>query len=240
MTEQPVALITGGNRGLGRETARQLAALGYHVLLGARDLEAGRAIARELAGDAGKIEAGKIEAVELDVTSSEQTARLRGVVERLGRLDALVNNAGITGSASYRTSILDLDLADLEHVLDVNVAGALRVASAVVPLMRARGRGCVVNVSSGMGQLSDMGQGAPAYRLSKTALNAFTRVLSQELSETLIRVNAVCPGWVRTDLGGPNASLSVEEGVRGIVWAATLGEDGPTGGFFRHGKPIAW
>lgn len=232
MTEQPVALITGGNRGLGRETARQLAALGYHVLLGSRDLEAGRTIASELSGS--------VEAVELDVTSSEQTARLRGVVERLGRLDALVNNAGITGRSPYRTSILDLDLGDLEHVLDVNVAGALRVSSAVVPLMRARGRGCVVNVSSGMGQLSDMGQGAPAYRLSKTALNAFTRVLSQELSETRIRVNAVCPGWVRTDLGGPNASLSVEEGVRGIVWAATLGEDGPTGGFFRHGKPIDW
>jgi len=232
MTEQPVALITGGNRGLGRETARQLAAQGYRVLLGSRNLEAGRAIASEL----GK----SVEALELDVTSSEQTARLKGVVERLGRLDALVNNAGITGSSSYRTSILDLDLADLEHVLDVNVAGALRVSSAVVPLMRAHGRGCVVNVSSGMGQLSDMGQGAPAYRLSKTALNAFTRVLSQELSETRIRVNAVCPGWVRTDLGGANASLSVEEGVRGIVWAATLGEDGPTGGFFRHGKPIAW
>ena len=232
MTEQPVALITGGNRGLGRETARQLAAQGYHVLLGSRDLEAGRAIASELSGS--------VEAIELDVTSSEQTARLRGVVERLGRLDALVNNAGITGSSAYRTSILDLDLGDLEHVLDVNVAGALRVSSAVVPLMRARGRGCVVNVSSGMGQLSDIGQGAPAYRLSKTALNAFTRVLSQELSETRIRVNAVCPGWVRTDLGGPSASLSVEEGVRGIVWAATLAEDGPTGGFFRHGKPIAW
>src|SRR5688572_10136100 len=125
MTEQPVALITGGNRGLGREAARQLAAQGYHVLLGSRDLEAGRAIASELSG--------KVEAVELDVRSSEQTARLRGVVERLGRLDALVNNAGITGSSGYRTSILDLDLGDLEHVLDVNVAGALRVASAVVP-----------------------------------------------------------------------------------------------------------
>lgn len=237
MTEQPVALITGGNRGLGRETARQLAAQGYRVLLGARDLEAGRAIAREL-GDS--ISTGSVEAVELDVTSSEQAARLRGVVERLGRLDALVNNAGITGSSAYRTSILDLDLGDFAQVMDVNVTGALRVSSAVVPLMRARGRGCIVNVSSGMGQLLDMGQGAPAYRLSKTALNAFTRVLSQELSETRIRVNAVCPGWVRTDLGGPNASLSVEEGVRGIVWAATLAEDGPTGGFFRHGKPIDW
>jgi len=232
MTDQPVALISGGNRGLGRETARQLALQGYHVFLGSRNLEAGRAIAKELGGS--------VEAVELDVTSDTQAARLRGVVERRGRLDALVNNAGITGSASYRTSILDLDLTDLANVMDVNVTGALRVASAVVPLMRARGTGCIVNVSSGMGQLSDMGKGAPAYRLSKTALNAFTRVLSQELADTQIKVNAVCPGWVRTDLGGANASLAVEEGARGIVWAATLPADGPTGGFFRHGKPIAW
>lgn len=232
MTDQPVALITGANRGLGRETARQLAAQGYRVLLGSRDLGAGRAIAEELGAS--------VEAVELDVTSDAHAKRLRGVVERLGRLDALVNNAGITGRASYGTSILELDAADLAHVMDVNVAGAVRVASAVVPLMRERGTGCIVNVSSGMGQLSDMGKGAPAYRLSKTALNAFTRVLSQELSGTLIKVNAVCPGWVRTDLGGPNASLSVEEGVRGIVWAATLPADGPTGGFFRHGKAIPW
>ncbi|HEU5074550.1 MAG TPA: SDR family NAD(P)-dependent oxidoreductase [Polyangiaceae bacterium] len=229
---QPVALITGGNRGLGRETARQLAAQGYHVLLGSRDLELGRAIAEELAGS--------VEAVELDVTSDRHTTELRGVVERCGRLDALVNNAGITGGTRYATSILDLDLTDLAHVMDVNVMGALRVAAAVVPIMRERGRGCIVNVSSGMGQLSDMGKGAPAYRLSKTALNAFTRVLSRELADTAIKVNSVCPGWVRTDLGGPNASLAVEEGVRGIVWAATLPADGPTGGFFRHGKAIAW
>ena len=232
MTDPPVALISGGNRGLGRETARQLALQGYHVFLGSRDLEAGRAIAKELPGS--------VEAVELDVTSDTQAARLRGVVERRGRLDALVNNAGITGSAKYQTSILELDLADLAQVMDVNVTGALRVASAVVPLMRARGSGCIVSVSSGMGQLSDMGKGAPAYRLSKTALNAFTRVLSQELADTQIKVNAVCPGWVRTDLGGANATLAVEEGARGIVWAATLPADGPTGGFFRHGKPIGW
>ena len=232
MTDRPVALISGGNRGLGLETGRQLAAQGYHVLLGSRDLAAGRAMAKEIDGS--------VEAVELDVTSDAATARLRGVVEERGRLDALVNNAGITGRASYGTSILELDLADLAHVIDVNVAGAVRVASAVVPLMRAHGKGCIVNVSSGMGQLSDMGKGAPAYRLSKTALNAFTRVLSQELGGTLIKVNAVCPGWVRTDLGGPNASLAVEDGARGIVWAATLPADGPTGGFFRHGKAIAW
>lgn len=246
MTDQPVALITGGNRGLGHETARQLAAKGYHVLIGSRDLDSGRAIAAKLTASIDSTASaspglgGSIEAIELDVTSDVQTARLRGILEAKGRLDALVNNAGITGSASYGSSILDLELADLRNVFDVNVTGAIRVAAQLVPFMRTRGQGSIVNVSSGMGQLSDMGKGAPAYRLSKTALNAFTRVLSQELAGTSIKVNAVCPGWVRTDLGGPNASLSVEDGARGIVWAATLPLDGPTGGFFRHGKPIAW
>jgi NAD(P)-dependent dehydrogenase (short-subunit alcohol dehydrogenase family) len=240
MADQPIALITGGNRGLGRETARQLAAKGYHVLIGSRDLDVGRAVAEKLTRDIEPDLGGRVEAIELDVTSHAHAGRLRDVVEARGRLDALVNNAGITGTASYGTSILDLDLGELNSVFDVNVAGAMRVTTALVPFMRARGQGCIVNVSSGMGQLSDMGKGAPAYRLSKTALNAFTRILSQELATTSIKVNAVCPGWVRTDLGGPNASLSAEDGARGIVWAATLALDGPTGGFFRHGKRIAW
>lgn len=232
MKDQRIALVTGGNRGLGRETARQLASRGYHVLLGVRDLAAGQQVAASIEGS--------VEAVEVDVTSNAQTRSLTGTVERHGRLDVLVNNAGITGQAKYASSVLELDLTDLDHVLDVNLKGAIRVSAAVVPIMRKRGDGAIVNVSSGMGQLSDMGKGAPAYRLSKTALNAFTRILSQELSDTKIRVNTVCPGWVRTDLGGPNASLDVEEGARGIVWAATLDASGPTGGFFRHGKRIDW
>ena len=232
MTDQRVALITGGNRGLGRETARQLATQGYRVILGCRDLERGKAVAAEIEGNA--------EAIELDVTSEVQTSRLRASIESQGRLDVLVNCAGIVGGAGYDSSVLELDLSELQRVLDVNVAGAIRVSAATVPLMRRGGVGCIVNVSSGMGQLSDMNSGAPAYRLSKTALNAFTRILSQELADTQIKVNSVCPGWVRTDMGGPEASLSVEEGVRGIVWAATLGADGPTGGFFRHGTRIDW
>lgn len=232
MTDQPVALVTGANRGLGQEAARQLLERGYQVLLGSRDLEKGRAVASQL-GDAAQ-------ALELDVASSEQLSALSDQLQALGRIDALVNNAGITGEAGFRTSVLESDLAELEHVLNVNLLGAIRVSAVVVPLMRQHGTGAIVNVSSGMGQLSDMGKGSAPYRISKTALNAFTRILSQELSDTQIKVNSVCPGWVRTDLGGPNAKLSVQEGARGIVWAATLGSDGPTGGFFRHGKPIDW
>jgi NAD(P)-dependent dehydrogenase (short-subunit alcohol dehydrogenase family) len=112
------------------------------------------------------------------------------------------------------------------------------VCQALIPLMEGKGR--VVNVSSGMGQLSEMNGCCPGYRLSKTALNAVTRILADELLGTGVKVNAVCPGWVRTDMGGSDATLSVEEGARGIVWAATLPDDGPSGGFFRHGEPIAW
>ena len=232
MNDSKVALVTGATRGLGKETARQLARLGYKVLIGSRKLADGRKVAAEIGDQA--------EAVELDVAKEEHLPALRKHIESLGRLDALVNNAGIVGEASYSTSVLDLELSDLRHVLEINLLGALRVSSAVVPVMRRRGSGTVVNVSSGMGQLSDMGKGSPSYRFSKTALNAFTRILSQELIDTRIKINSVCPGWVRTDLGGSNAKLSVEEGARGIVWAATLDDDGPSGGFFRYGKPIDW
>lgn len=232
MSDSKVALVTGATRGLGKETARQLAQQGYKVLIGCRKLPDGRKVEAEIGNQA--------EAIELDVNREEHMPALRQRVESLGRLDTLVNNAGVVGKASYSASVLDFDLADLREVLEINLLGALRVSSAVVPVMRKRGSGCVVNVSTGMAQLSDMGKGSPAYRFSKVALNAFTRILSQELIDTKIKVNSVCPGWVRTDLGGPNAKLSVEEGARSIVWAATLDDDGPSGGFFRHGKPIDW
>jgi NAD(P)-dependent dehydrogenase (short-subunit alcohol dehydrogenase family) len=232
MSDEKVALVTGATRGLGKETARQLARLGYRVLIGSRTLADGREVAAEI-GD-------RAEAVELDVATEDHLLALRKRIESIGRLDALVNNAGIVGEASYSTSVLDFELSDLRQVLEINLLGAIRASSAVVPMMRKRGSGTVVNVSSGMGQLSDMTKGSPSYRFSKAALNAFTRILSQELIDTKIKVNSVCPGWVRTDLGGPNAKLSVEEGARGIVWAATLDDDGPSGGFFRHKKPIDW
>lgn len=158
--------------------------------------------------------------------------------------DCLVNNAGI-GTADpeekfSRSSLADAAIEGVKQVMEINFYGAFRTAQAMIPLLKESKAGRIVNVSSGMGQLAEMGTGYAAYRFSKTCLNVMTRVLSQELQEYGIKVNSVCPGWVQTRMGGPNAKKSVAEGARGIVWAATLPEDGPSGGFFRDGKAIPW
>ena len=222
-----VALVTGGNRGIGRETCRQLAAAGWTVVLAARS--GGEAAAAELG----------VAAVELDVTSEEQAwAAGAWVRERYGRLDALVNNAGAVFDPPHAAALTQ-DLDGLRRSFEVNALGALIVTRAMAPLLRAYG-GNVVNVSSGMGAVTDMGGGWAGYRLSKAALNALTRVLHAELHPRGVRVNAVCPGWVQTDLGGAGAPRTVEAGAAGVVWAATLPASGPSGGFFRDGQPIAW
>jgi NAD(P)-dependent dehydrogenase (short-subunit alcohol dehydrogenase family) len=232
-----IAVVTGAYRGLGLETCRQLAERGYLVVLTARREAEGRAAADELAD-----RELDVRFRALDVTDAASVQRLRdGLREELGRIDCLVNNAGIFPDAapeSEASSIFQADLDTVRRGLETNTLGALRVSQALIPLMEGNGR--VVNVSSGMGQLTEMNGCCPGYRLSKTALNAVTRILADELLGTGVKVNAVCPGWVRTNMGGPDATLSVEDGARGIVWAATLPDDGPSGGFFRHGDPIAW
>lgn len=237
MTESRIAVVTGAYRGLGLETCRQLAELGYRVVLTARREAKGRAAAEGLAG-----QGLDVRFLLLDVTDS---ASIRALADDLwkdfGRIDCLVNNAGIFPDpepGSDRSSIFRADLDTIRRGLETNALGALHLCQALIPLMGGKGR--VVNVSSGMGQLSEMNGCCPGYRLSKTALNAVTRILADELQDTDVKVNAICPGWVRTDMGGPNAILPVEEGARGIVWAATLPDDGPSGGFFRHGEPIDW
>jgi NAD(P)-dependent dehydrogenase (short-subunit alcohol dehydrogenase family) len=237
MTDSPIVVVTGAYRGLGLETCRQLAECGYLVVLTARREAEGRAAADGLA-DRGL----DVRFRALDVTDAASVQRLRdGLRDELGRIACLVNNAGIfpdPAPGSKASSIFQADLDTVRRGLETNTLGALRVCQALIPLMEGNGR--VVNVSSGMGQLSEMNGCCPGYRLSKTALNAVTRILADELFGTGVKVNAVCPGWVRTDMGGSDATLSVEEGARGIVWAATLPDDGPSGGFFRHGEPIAW
>ena len=236
MSEQPVAVVTGANRGLGLETSRQLAALGYLVLLTARREPEGRAAAERLAA-----QGLAVRFHPLDVTDETSVHALAEAVRGVGRLDVLVNTAGIFRDPSPGTpeaSVFRADLARIRESIETNTLGPLRLCQALIPLMAGRGR--VVNVSSGMGQLAEMNGCCPGYRLSKVSLNALTRILAEELSGTAVKVNSVCPGWVRTDMGGANADLTVEEGARGIVWAATLPDDGPSGGFFRHGKPIAW
>jgi NAD(P)-dependent dehydrogenase (short-subunit alcohol dehydrogenase family) len=220
----PVALVSGANRGIGREIANQLARdHGFLVLAGARDPST--------------VEAGeKIVALELDVTDDTSVgAALAGVEENPGSLDVLVNNAAVYGDP---VGVADYDLGSAHETFEVNVFGPWRLIQAALPLLRRSSGPRIVNVSSGAGQLAEMGSGRAAYRLSKTALNALTRTLAAE--EPRIKVNSMCPGWVRTDMGGPSASRSVAEGADTAVWLATAGDDGPSGGFFRDREPIPW
>jgi NAD(P)-dependent dehydrogenase (short-subunit alcohol dehydrogenase family) len=227
-----VALVSGGNRGLGLELARRLSEGGYTVVVGSRDLGKGD----EAAATLGK----RASASRLDVTDRESIENcITEIDERHGRLDVLVNNAGI-GGGGWRTNATDVDLDEVRDTLETNLFGAWKLTQAALPLMRRNGYGRIVNVSSGMGQLSDMGGHAPAYRVSKAGLNALTRMLAAELDGENILVNSCCPGWVRTDMGGPNATRSLEEGGDTPYWLATLPDDGPRGGFFRNRKPIPW
>jgi NAD(P)-dependent dehydrogenase (short-subunit alcohol dehydrogenase family) len=227
-----VALISGGNRGIGREIARQLAGQSYRVVIGSRELAKGEEAAHELGQD--------VTAVQLDVTDEDSIVAAVASVERdLERLDVLVNNAGIVGGG-WSTNAVDADLDEVRRTLETNLFGAWRLTEEALPLMRKNGYGRIVNISSGMGQLSDMGGHSPAYRLSKTGLNVLTRMLTAELGEENILVNSVCPGWVRTDMGTQSARVSVQEGADTPVWLATLPDDGPRGGFFRNREPIPW
>ncbi|WP_287371444.1 SDR family NAD(P)-dependent oxidoreductase [Oceanithermus sp.] len=234
--ETKVALVTGSNRGIGFEVVRKLARRGYRVALAARR----RAAAEEAAG---RLSAEGLEVwpLELDVSddASVQAAR-RLVEERLGRLDALVNNAGVLSGDDRRLPGLEVPVEVVRATFEVNTFGPLRVTQAFAPLLVRQG-GNVVNVSSIMGQLASAGPGYLAYRSSKAALNMITRVLAAELAPHGVRVNAVHPGWIRTRMGGPEAPGRPEEGAEPIVGLATLGPDGPSGGFFGPDlQPLDW
>ncbi len=238
---RPVAVITGANRGLGLETARQMAKRDFRVILTSRHAGKGEIAVEKLLA-----EGLEVLFQPLDVASENSVAELGAFIHsRCGRVDVLINNAGVfldshgsedSGGAGVLTASLDT----LAATLKTNLYGPLLLAQELVPLMKQQRYGRIVNVSSGMGQLSDMEGKSPAYRISKTALNALTRILAAETQGYNILVNSVCPGWVRTDMGGPNAERTVEQGASGIVWAATLPDDGPNGGFFRDGQPISW
>jgi NAD(P)-dependent dehydrogenase (short-subunit alcohol dehydrogenase family) len=233
-----IAVVTGGNRSMGFETCRQLGRRGARVILTSRDPAKGEAAAARLRG-----EGLDVHHHQLDVADDASIGRLAEFIRsEFGRLDILINNAGIVrGRDEPRERAMrtfQAMAAGLREVLATNLIGPFLLCQTLIPLMEGHGR--VVNVSSGMGQLSEMGGGFPAYRISKAGLNALTRIFASELDGTGINVNAACPGWVRTDMGGAGAARSVEEGVATTVWLATLPDDGPSGGLFRDRKPIPW
>jgi NAD(P)-dependent dehydrogenase (short-subunit alcohol dehydrogenase family) len=229
---EKTAVVTGGNRGIGLEVVRQLARRGFRVFLGARrKADADKAL-RQLAA-----ERASVQPLILDVTDRKTLmAAVKQVDASAGRLDALVNNAGILLDES--TPVTEVSEETFLKTIRTNAWGALQVTQAFLPLLRKSKEARVVNVSSGAGSLNDMSTYAPAYSISKAALNAVTRQLSSALSG--IPVNSVCPGWVRTDMGGKEAPRSVEQGADTIVWLAAEAPRSITGQFLRDRKAIAW
>ncbi len=232
--KERIAIVTGGNRGIGFEVCRQLGRIGYKVILTSRDAEKGQTAAAKLTD-----ERLDVIAHPLDVTSEESMLALRDfVAQKFHRLDVLVNNAGIY--LDRDRSVMSLDRDTLLRTLETNTFGALRMCQVFIPLMKKNHYGRVVNVSSGMGQHANMRNMSAAYRLSKDALNALTQMLADSIHTDNVLVNACSPGWVRTDMGGRSAPRSAEQGADTIVWLATLPDTGPTGKLFEDRKEMDW
>ena len=233
-----IAFVTGANRGLGFETSKQLAENGFKVYMGCRD-----GIKGKVAVDLLKEQGLNVELLEFDVT---KTKEIRSAVDTLKANneipDVIVNNAGVfleMLSEGKNDSILSVDPVIVLKTIETNTMGPLKLLQALVPYMKDKDSARIINISSGMGQLAEMGPRAPGYRISKTALNALTKILDAELEDTNIFVNSVCPGWVKTDMGGDQATTSVTDGVKTTVWLATT-ENPPRGKFFRDKKEISW
>ncbi len=236
--KKKIALVTGANRGLGFEISRQLAKQGIYVVMGSRKEALGKKAAAQL-----KDEGLDVESAVLDVTDDKTIKQtVARVIKDHGRIDILVNNAGIMidwGNSGER-----LKISDVQKTLDTNMYGALRLIQAVLPYMKKNGYGRIVNQSSTLGSLDFISNGggtsAPSYCLSKAALNAITALYASDLGRGNIKINSASPGWVRTRMGGDSAPRSPEEGADTAVWLATLPKNGPSGGFFKDRKPIAW
>lgn len=232
--EKRICLVSGGNRGIGFETCHQLAQLGHTVILTARNSTKGQVAVKQLR----EKKDFDIIFYQMDVSNQDSIDDVHdNIIQHFGRLDVLVNNAGILYDTWQKA--IDIDFEIVNQALETNLLGPWRVSKKFIPIMKKNRYGRIVNVSSSLGSLHFMGKGSPAYSISKTALNALTRKLAAELLGTGILVNSIDPGWVATDMGG-RGGRPVEEGVKGIVWASTLPDDGPTGGFFFDGKPVEW
>lgn len=231
--DRHVAIVTGGNRGIGHEICKELSRAGCYVVLTSRNEEEGRRAVAKLDHH------DNVAFRRLDVTDSKDIVSLRDwILKTYGRVDILINNAGVY--LDEGVSVFDVDENIMHDTLAVNFYGAFHMCRAFVPIMRQNGYGRIVNVSSGYGAMSEMGGYVAAYRISKAALNALTLIMANELRDGNIKVNAVCPGWVRTDMGGGMAPISPEAAAKDIVHFALVDAKGPTGGFFRHKKPIQW
>jgi len=229
-----VVVVTGANRGIGREIVRQLAERGDTAVLSARDAGKAKAAADEVRADVG----GAVTPLALDVGNETSVANaVEQVRARHSRVDVLINNAGINYDTWQRATTANLSY--VRETLETNLFGAWRVTQAMLPLLRRSDHPRVVNVSSGAGSITEMRGGTPAYKISKVGLNALSRMLGDELRDEGILVNSAGPGWVATDMGGPSAG-PVPEGAASVLWAADIGDDGPTGGFYRYGRPAAW
>ncbi len=235
MTTEKIALVTGANKGIGLEIVQQLANAGFRVFLTARDRQRGEQASQKLQQDG-----LRVEFLQLDVTDSTSIDHLaQELASQIDHLDVLVNNAGILLDAP-NSSVLEVEPEVILQTLQTNTLGPLRLTQKLVPLLTRSNAGKVINVSSGGGQLTDMGDWAPAYSVSKTALNAVTGMMAAALKDKHIAVNSICPGWVRTDMGGSNASRSVQQGADTVTWLATEAPSDLTGKFLRDRTVIPW
>ena len=235
MPARKIAIVTGGNRGIGREIARQLARQQVGVVIGSRDPGKGEKACAEM-----RAEGLEVASLQLDVVDTKSVRRfVERVDKQFGAPGILVNNAGVFPE-SYEARVTEVPTSVWRETIETNLFGAVRMCREVVPLMQRLKFGRVVNISSGMGQMQKMASGSPAYRVSKAALNALTITLAAEVAGEGILVNSMSPGWVRTGMGGDEAPRTVEEGAETAVWLALLPSNGPTGQFFRDRKPIPW
>ena len=226
---QKVILVTGGNRGIGLEICRELAEGGHRVIMGTRDLEKGKLIAKEIGQS--------IDVQQLDVTNEEQvTALALYISKKYSRLDVLINNAGI-GIGS--NGAIDAKLAEVKKIMETNFYGPWRLTQSLLENLKNSEEGRIVNISSRMGALDDLTGDYAGYRMSKSSLNGLTILMASELSGSSVKVNSMCPGWVKTDMGGAGATRSVEQGADTAVWLA-LEKEIPHGKFLRDRKIISW
>ncbi|MDA0998889.1 MAG: SDR family oxidoreductase [bacterium] len=234
MKQKRIAVVTGGNRGLGYGICRRLAREGLKVVLAARDRQRGE-------DAAGKLQAAGLDVVfhPLDVTDAKSIQALAVSLDKeYTGPDILINNAAILNDRSDLGITVSMD--KVRETIETNLIGPLRLCQAVIPSMKRRNYGRIINISSWFGSLEGMGGGYPGYRISKTCLNAMTKILAAELRGSNIQVNAMCPGWVRTDMGGASAPHTPDEAADTAAWLALQKDNGPTGGFFQDRKPYAW